>query len=467
MMIARIRKKDIVYDSVVFAVSYKLRKSKIVVFDESYSKLIVIEYSYNSEIDVMFLNYDYSKYKINDENYKVYWNDKNFFKLVENQNYSLEMLDEAKKLQSAINYQEWYEIKNEDDLKGLIFSVGDFHDACIIKILETNDYLEILIDTTWGSYVMLKCYDVIENQLDLNYYFFDCSYTFNNEIIEINFNDEFIDPCILKCKKIVYRYFFEKRCNVKNYEIKNDYLIFNHNKADELKINLLEVEQKIFSTNDRINVGMKKYFSNLSTYTFVLKDFFIVARFCPMKVESEEQFKSRVTKLEKSLLEEGLNLYKIYQDDLFINNQEKFGNVLFQEEYRNLKDFLYMLKYYSIPLYGNVLFWLIIKLCSSQMKWMMFWIFGIGITLIAFLIFLIAYCFNYKGSKNTLTLYEDGFVCNGMSLACSVSYSTITNVEFGKRIIVTTGVGKYKLLKSKNNERIYEIIEQRIQKIDK
>ena len=64
-MIAKIRNKDKIYDSVVFAFSYNHRKSKVVVFDETYSKLIVINYSWNSNVSIMFTNYDCENYRIN------------------------------------------------------------------------------------------------------------------------------------------------------------------------------------------------------------------------------------------------------------------------------------------------------------------------------------------------------------------------------------------------------------------
>lgn len=465
MIITRIRNKDLIYDSVVFAVSYKTRKSKIVVFDEKYTKLIVLEYSWHSDIDVMFLNYDSGNYKINNENYKVYWNDNKFFEMVKKQKYSFEVLEEAKKIQGIINYKEWIKVKNEFELKGLIFTTGEFHDANVIKISKHDDYAEILIDTTWGFYVMLKCHDVIENALDLNYYFFDCDYSFNDGIIEIDFNDEFNGLKKLKCKKLEYKYFYEKKCKVKKYKIEDNYIVFNDNQIDELRINLLEVNKNIFSCDNVVNVGMKKYFDNFFSYTFVLDDFFVVAIF-HKKMESEEKFKNRVTKIDELLLEKDYNLYSVFEDDIIVNERERFGNIVFQEEYV-VRGFFHILKYASIPLGGNILFWLIIQLCNPEMKWLIFWIFGVGISLVVFLIYLSVYCLNYQIYKDKLTLYENGLVCIGNSLSCSIAYSAITDIELHKRIVVTTEFKKFKLLKSKNNKKIYEIIKQRVSEINK
>lgn len=98
------------------------------------------------------------------------------------------------------------------------------------------------------------------------------------------------------------------------------------------------------------------------------------------------------------------------------------------------------------------------------MKWLIFWIFGIGISL-SVLIYLIICFLNYRNFKITLTLYEDGFVFTNVSSHYSIAYSSIINIKLRKRIIVTTKFKKYKLLYSKNNKTIFEIINKRISEI--
>ena len=459
-MIAKIRNKDKVYDSVVFAVSYKYRKSKVIVFDETYTKLIVLNYSWNSEIEVMFTNYDTENYRINEDKFKVYWKNKNFFKLVENEQYGEDILQEAKNMQSKVEKKEWYEVNDYYDLQGLIFSVGDFHDACVIKINEKERYTEILIDTTWGFYVLLKCYDVINNTLDLNYYFQDCKYSYKDGIIEILFDDEF-SGLELKCKKIEYKYYYERKYKVNSYSIENDLIIVNKNQTDEIMVNLNLIDRTIFSTAEKANIGMMKYFDNLSTYTFVLEDTFIVLKNYPKQYEDIENYKKRVENIKNELVEKDLFLYDIYQEELFEDDRESFGNVIFEEQQSDYNALFYMFKYTCIPMIGNIIFWLIIKLCNSQMKWMVFYIFGLGITFVVSLMILIIGLIQYPEMKNTITLYEDGVVCSGI-VNISLAYSSILKIRNGKKIVLVTNFGKIKMLRSKNNNKIYEILSEKI-----
>ena len=138
--------KDKVYDSVVFAVSYKSRKSKVIVFDETYTKLIVLNYSWNSEIDVMFTNYDTENFRINEDKFKVYWNNKNFFKLVENEQYGVDILQEAKNMQTKVEKKEWYEVNNyfERDHSRLILWSGSLEKEEPIVVDSPTSSLDIL-----------------------------------------------------------------------------------------------------------------------------------------------------------------------------------------------------------------------------------------------------------------------------------------------------------------------------------
>lgn len=460
-MIAKIRNKDKAYDSVVFAVSYKNRKSKVIVFDETYTKLISLNYSFNSEIDVMFTNYDTENYRINEDKFKVYWNNKKFFKLVENEQYGEDILQEAKNMQSKIVKKEWYEANDYYDLQGLIFTVGDFHDACVIKINEKEQYTEILIDTTWGFYVLLKCYDVIDNTLNLNYYFQDCKYSYKDGIIEILFDDEFSGLEKLKCQKIEYKYYYERKYKVNSYSIENDLIIVNKNQTDEIKIDLNLIDREIFSTAEKANIGMMKYFDSLSTYTFVLEDTFIVLKIYPKQYEDIENYKKRVENIKNELFEKDLFLYDIYQEDLFEDDRESFGNVIFEEEQIDYSNFFYMFKYTCIPLIGNIIFWLIIKLCNSQMKWMIFYIFGLGITFVVSLMILIIGLVQNSEIKDSIVLYEDGVVCTGIA-NISLAYSSIIDIKKSKRIVLVTNFGKFKMLRSKNNDKIYKILLEKI-----
>ncbi len=72
-----------------------------------------------------------------------------------------------------------------------------------------------------------------------------------------------------------------------------------------------------------------------------------------------------------------------------------------------------MFKFVSIPIFGNIIFWLAIQLLNPQMKWMVFYIFGIGITIFTFLIALIAYLKTYQDVVNRLIIYDKVIVVTG------------------------------------------------------
>ena len=210
-----------------------------------------------------------------------------------------------------------------------------------------------------------------------------------------------------------------------------------------------------------VHLMLMKYFDNLSTYTFVLEDTFIVLEIYPKQYEVIVKYKKRVENIKNELVEKDLFLYDIYQEELFEDDRESFGNVIFEEQQSDYNALFYMFKYTCIPMIGNIIFWLIIKLCNSQMKWMVFYIFGLGITFVVSLMILIIGLIQYPEMKNTITLYEDGVVCRGI-VNISLAYSSILKIRNGKKIVLVTNFGKIKMLRSKNNNKIYEILSEKI-----
>lgn len=459
-MIAKIKNKNKIYDSVVFAFSCKSLKSKVIVFDETYTKLIVLNCSWKSKTEVLFTSFDCENYRINEDSFKSYWNNKKIFNLVDKEKYGEDILSEAKELQSKIEQKEWYEINNFYELQGLVFTVGHFHDACVIKINEKEQYTEVLIDTTWGLYVLFRCYYVIDNTLDLNYCIQDCKYSYKDGIIEILFDDEFVGSYKLKCKKIEYKYYFERKYALETYCLENNTIEIN-NKSDETKIDFNLIDTIIFSTEEITNIGMMKYFDYLSTYTFAQGDYFIVLQIYPKHNEHISDFKVRFEKLRDELGEKGLYFYNVFEECVLQNAVKSFGNVIFKEEQSSFSYFFYSLKYICIPSIGNVLFWLIVQLCNPKMKWIVFYIFGLVISFIYALLVFVIELIQYSRVKKSIIIYENGIVCNG-DIYISVAYFDIIDVKKRKRIILVTKNGDFKLLRSKNDDKIFELIKQKV-----
>ena len=181
----------------------------------------------------------------------------------------------------------------------------------------------------------------------------------------------------------------------------------------------------------------------------VLEDTFIVLKIYPKQYEDIEDYKKRVENIKNELVKKDLFLYDIYQEELFEDDRESFGNVIFEEEQSDY-DVFYMFKYTCIPLIGNIIFWLIIKLCNSQMKWMIFYIFGLGITFVVSLMILIIGLVQNSKIKNSIVLYDDGVVCTGIA-NISLAYSSIIDIRKSKRIVLVSNFGEFKMLRSKNN----------------
>ena len=96
-MFAKILNGNNVYLSPVFALSFNRENSQVVIFDETYSSLIVKKIYRLWRSDVLFLNFDDSDFQIVEETFKCFWNDRDIFRKVKNGKYSQEMLEEAKR----------------------------------------------------------------------------------------------------------------------------------------------------------------------------------------------------------------------------------------------------------------------------------------------------------------------------------------------------------------------------------
>ena len=69
-MIAKILNNNRVYYSPVFAVNLSYANFKAIVFDELYSKLIVVDIYERHRTRLLFLNFNYDNFAINTANFK-------------------------------------------------------------------------------------------------------------------------------------------------------------------------------------------------------------------------------------------------------------------------------------------------------------------------------------------------------------------------------------------------------------
>ena len=164
-MIAKILHNNSVYYSPVFAVSIKRNNCKAVVFNSSFSQLIVLTIFRDSRYNILFMDYNTDNFSINEDKFKSYWNDRNIFKTIKHKKYTQEMLQEAQEILTQMTPKEYTTIMSKLDLEALDINTASFHDGYILAMKEKSDTLEILFDTSWGSLAVLRCKGIVEKEI--------------------------------------------------------------------------------------------------------------------------------------------------------------------------------------------------------------------------------------------------------------------------------------------------------------
>ena len=98
------------------------------------------------------------------------------------------MLEDAKRILGQSTFAEFTAIKSEADLDGLAQNSGSFHDGYVLGMTEKDGALEILLDTSWGSLIILRCKEIIENTLQIGVMLFHCSMSMADGNIELEFS---------------------------------------------------------------------------------------------------------------------------------------------------------------------------------------------------------------------------------------------------------------------------------------
>ena len=225
-MLAKVLHNNSVYYSPVFAVSIKTNNCKAVVFDSSFSQLIVLTIFGDNRYKILFMDYNTDNFSINEDKLKSYWNDRNIFKTIKHKKYTPEMLQEAQRVLSQMNPQDYTTVTSKSDLEALEFNTASFHDGYILAMKEKNDTLEILFDTTWGSLVVLRCKGIIENHLNIGQIFSHCNMDIDNDGVVSFYASPMFNgkESILKAKEIQFKPLFEKQIPLGNF----DYIVVNN-----------------------------------------------------------------------------------------------------------------------------------------------------------------------------------------------------------------------------------------------
>ena len=370
------------------------------------------------------------------------------------------MLQEARRILSQIRAQEYTTITSKSDLEALDFNTCSFHDGYILAMREKNNTLEILFDTSWGSLAVLKCEGIIENDLDIGYVFYRCYMDIDNDGV-VSFSASPMShskECILKAKEIQFKPLFEKRIPLKKF----DYTVDNHEltiKYDNQSIKINKVN------NDIIDFGGGNVLGYLENDEIMQRCFIfsedIVYSF-RQYIENKKRANPKVAKFQEECENQGFVFDRYPLDDYFEEYEYDYGELIYSYKYKKLNIFNEVFKI-SIPmLFLYNLLILSIQLLNPEMKWGFYLIFGLGNSILTGLIILIAALANKE--HKYIEIYENGVKYRGYNTGFNIGYENITEVEYNKKIVLHTSIGKFTLHKSKNDKNIFELINQRVSK---
>lgn len=470
-MIAKILNNNRVYYSPVFAVNLSYANFKAIVFDELYSKLIVVDICERDRTRLLFLNFNYDNFAINTANFKSYWNHKQIFKIIKKNKYSLEMFEDAKRILSECDFDDIVSIESKYDIEALEYNTCSFHDAYILGMTQNNDTLEIFINTTWGSFLILKCEGIIENTLKIGDVFFHCDMRIDeNGKIEFSFDSENdSNERILKVKFMKCKLLFDKFFTIQefDYSLMNEELLLKLNNK-EFVVNFKEINNNLLDLKKRNVVGyvdLEKW----GIECFILLNDYVITIY-NLGVNKEkivDKFKQLIVDFETR----NMNFDDFPSIDYAIHfTEDSYGEIIHKEEYGKIRNCLYELRYTWIPILVWNLLWLIIKLSDSGSKWAVYYIFGLGGTAIMLLTMTIIFLKGIISKKpfyqTFIQIREKGLIFRFNCRTTFLSYDVISKVEKQKNIIIaTTENKKYKIYRSKNDEYIYKLILSNVQRI--
>ena len=474
-MLAKIMHKNGVYYSPVFAVSTSYPNSKVVVFDPSFSYLTVVSLFREVTYTTLLVNYNTNNFAINEENFKSYWNDKNIFKTVKRKKYTPEMLTDAKEILKQSTYQEFTKIQSPSDLEALSINSGAFHDGYILGMCEKDGSLEILFDTSWGSFIILRCRNILENTLRIGDVFYHCDMQYADGYVELSFSQMcYENPTVIKALDVEFKPLFGKKLKLSEFDcsILNECLTIQ-NKQQQIHINT--ANHAVLDFQERNVLG---YLENDDVlHRFIIFDGDLVYTFSEYHTATQRKRDQKnveiVLKFQNECKKHGFcfDSYPASDDDI-CGYEENFGELIHSHKYSSIYGLLNIFSIYVPIFLIHNLMCLLIQIFNPEMRWVFFLIFGLGISLSLFLLCLAIYFIKKTRKKASddefpkrLEIYENGLKYFGYNTSFLTDYESIINVEHKKRIIVSFAYSKFKLHKSKHDKELYELIqEQRAKK---
>lgn len=451
-MIAKIRtEQNLVYYSFVFAVDY--RKKKAVVLNEKYNALIIISlYDKKERPYVLFTNCSTDGYKIKEEKYICYWNiEKSFSRFITNEL----CIKEAKEIQKKLSINRWISIENENDKKALLSSAMYFHDSYIVKKIEKDNSLEILFNTTWGSYILLKATGIIEYRFNDEQVYDDFKILISDNNVTINFNSMYDDnEDELKAEKIEFDVYFEKSIDV------------NEKNLDKTISEIASMDRNLINGdwyNSPGKLGLLKVFQNFLKFILIMDDIVYSYVINPTyKHKDKSKIKKLVNKFKENLTTSGFPFELVDCSDE-VDFSKNLGELVYSTKYSKSLLILNSLKYIVIFPIIWTLVSLIIQLANPNMEWIIF--IALGICVPWPVVFIILFILLIK-KPGELKIYENGIISTNSAIWFNCDYECIWKIEKKKnKLFIHIEQSIYDITCIKNLKYVYQLIVDRCKNI--
>lgn len=206
------------YYTPVLALINKELSTKLIVLDSTYSKVIIKDYWTKSLLGkttrtafIINANKDSWVKKENIEGIPEIIHNKYAIRYIKQGKCPSEIETLAKNLQKSLIIKEWLPLNNEENIDSFNELTFGLHDSYIKEIKKEDRITYLYIDTTWQCEIIMRCYNVIESNLEIDCIFYDSNFNFeNNKVIflpeEISYSlDKDINLPKLVCSRIEYK----------------------------------------------------------------------------------------------------------------------------------------------------------------------------------------------------------------------------------------------------------------------
>lgn len=442
-------------------------------FDSNFEELIVVDILKGMKHIVLFTDFDTTGFAIKDDLLKSYWNDRNIFHRIQYKQYTSGMLEDAKQLLSQMQIQAFTPIKTKSDLEALEINSGSFHDGYILGMTEKNGTLEIMLDTSWGSLILLRCRGVLENTLQFRALLLHADMRLGDGCVEITWDVmDSGEEWTLKAEHIAFQSLFEQRVSFPGAEFSvADGQLILQQKGEAKPVGIDPQNLDVLDFRGRKVLGYLGMDDTVSRCLIFAGDVVYSFHQYSDNRKAFEKASLCLQKLRDDCQAQGMS-FDVHPacDECWESYEHDYGQLLFSQGYGRRQELEFMCKpiFLGLALYNAV--WLTIQMLNPEMKWSVYLVMGLGIAGVFLLVCLAVYFAaavrekrSGKANEKKLEIYENGIKYDSYGTAFNTDYKSIQSVVHKKRICVHTTFGKFELYRSKQDPVIYDLIAQRVE----